>query len=246
MIAMLQQSLWPSITNLSLRHRKIGKQRANAIILGRLAIVRHHKSMCNLYRLDAPANQIALHFDAEAGADPWAGGYVAPGRFGPVVTGQARRVIRPMHWGFPPPPGGTRAVTNVRNLESPFWIGNLRHVELRCLVPVTQFQEWSGEKGQKKQHWFSVPSQPVFAFAGIWRDTTDLPVFAFLTTEPNSLVEPVHPKAMPMILHPEDYDVWLNAEWKTAKNIVAPYPSQLMHVDEGPAAARNPSRDAND
>jgi putative SOS response-associated peptidase YedK len=184
--------------------------------------------MCNLYRLDAPADQIAYSFDAEAGADPWTGGYIAPARFGPVITGKGRRVIRPMHWGFPPPSQGNRPVTNVRNLESPFWIGNLRHVELRCLVPVTQFQEWSGTKGAKVQHWFSVPSQPIFAFAGIWRDTTDMPVFAFLTTEPNALVEAVHPKAMPLILHAEDYDTWLNADWKDAQRLVAPFPSQLM------------------
>ena len=191
--------------------------------------------MCNLYRLDAPANQIALTFDAESGVDPWDGGYVAPGKFGPVVTGQGRhRRIGPMLWGFLPPPNAdwrsaNRRVTNVRNLESPFWIGTLRHPELRCLVPVTRFQEWSGERGHKQQHWFHVPNQPLFAFAGIWRDE-DIPNFAFLTTEPNSLIAPVHPKAMPLILHVEDYDLWLNGEWKDARRLVEPFPSQLMAV----------------
>jgi putative SOS response-associated peptidase YedK len=191
--------------------------------------------MCNLYRLDAPANQIATVFDAFAGKDPWDGGYAAPGRFAPVIVkGQHGLVIRPMHWGFPPPPRGDRIVTNVRNLESPFWIGNLKHTELRCLVPVTRFQEWSGARGAKQQHWFSVPSQPIFAFAGIWRDLTDMPVYAFLTTEPNSLIKPHHPKAMPFILHPEDYDVWLNADWKDAQKLVSPFPSQLMDMTTGP------------
>ncbi len=194
--------------------------------------------MCNLYRLDAPANQIAAVFDAEAGVDPWDGGYVAPGRFGPVITGETarghlRKRIRPMVWGFPPPPRGDRPVTNVRNLESPFWIGTLRHTELRCLIPVTRFQEWSGARGAKQQHWFSLPSTPIFAFAGIWRDTTDMPVFAFLTTDPNPLVGAVHPKAMPVILHAEDYDRWLTAEWKDAKSLVAPFPSQLMAAERG-------------
>jgi putative SOS response-associated peptidase YedK len=190
--------------------------------------------MCNLYRLDAPANQIAWQFDAEAGVDPWDGGYVAPGKYGPVVTGTERRRIIPAMWGFPPPPNAdprrSRPVTNVRNLDSPFWIGTLKHPELRCLVPVTRFQEWSGEKGAKTQHWFDLPSQPLFAFAGIWRDDGEMRHFAFLTTEPNALVEPIHPKAMPVILHPEDYDVWLSAEWKDARRLVAPYPSQLMAV----------------
>jgi putative SOS response-associated peptidase YedK len=192
--------------------------------------------MCNLYRLDAPADQIAYVFDAEQGADPWEEGYVAPGRYGPIIATRQdgahrrKRIMRPMHWGYPPPPSGNRLVTNVRNLDSPFWIGNLKHAELRCLIPVTQFQEWSGEKGAKQQHWFSVPSQPIFAFAGIWRDLTDMPVFAFLTTEPNEMVRPIHPKAMPVILHAEDYETWLHADWKEAQKIIAPFPSELMAV----------------
>ncbi len=192
--------------------------------------------MCNLYRIDAPSNQIAAIFEADAGDDPWDGGYVAPAKFGPVVTSHtagtvAKRRIGPMLWGFPPPPSGDRLVTNVRNLESPFWIGTLRHPELRCLIPVTRFQEWSGEKGQKRQHWFTVPNQPIFAFAGIWRDE-EIPHFAFLTTEPNALIAPIHPKAMPLILHPEDYDVWLRADWKDARRLVEPFPSQLMALAE--------------
>jgi putative SOS response-associated peptidase YedK len=186
--------------------------------------------MCNLYRLDRPTREIARIFDADPGIDPWEAGYVAPGKFAPVITGDRRARIMPARWGFAPPPraASNRLVTNVRNLESPFWIGTLKHPELRCLVPVTRFQEWSGERGAKRQHWFEVPSQPVFAFAGIWRDDGEMRSFAFLTTEPNALIEPVHPKAMPLILHPEDYAVWLGAHWPQAQRLVEPYPSQLM------------------
>jgi len=187
--------------------------------------------MCNLYRLDAPANQIAAVFDADAGQDAWAGGYVAPGKFGPVITGTQRKRMVPRLWGFPPPPRWDRLVTNVRNLESPFWIGTLRHPELRCLVPVTRFQEWSGDRGAKQQHWFSVPSQPIFAFAGIMRDDGEMACFAFLTTDPNPMVGAVHPKAMPLILHPEDHDVWLTADWKDAQRLVEPFPSQMMAME---------------
>jgi putative SOS response-associated peptidase YedK len=190
--------------------------------------------MCNLYRLDAPANQIASVFEADAGVDPWAGDYVAPGRFAPVIVSGSngtRRMV-PRQWGVPPPAkaafdGQARPVTNVRNLESPFWIGTLRHPELRCLVPVTSFMEWGGIKGDRSQHWFSVPSEPVFAFAGICRDS-EVASYAFLTCEPNALVGSVHPKAMPMILAPEDYQGWLTAAWPDAAKLVAPFPSQLM------------------
>ena len=198
--------------------------------------------MCNLNRLDAPANQIAAHFGADPGRDPWAGGYVAPKRPGPVVIGNGQpggaRRLTPMLWGFPPPPQGRAPVTNVRNLASPFWIGTLRHAELRCLVPVTAFQEWSGEAGAKRPHWFALPAAPIFAFAGIFRHTDDWPCFAFLTCEANRLVGTYHPKAMPLILHPEDYDSWLSDDWNTAQQLAAPFPSQLMCVSESAEFAR--------
>ncbi|MFM9978974.1 MAG: SOS response-associated peptidase [Sphingomonadaceae bacterium] len=191
--------------------------------------------MCQLYRLDTAAGAIANLFRADPAIDPWDGGYVAQGKFAPVVVqGKEGRRLVPRQWGVPPPRNVDRPVVNVRNLESPFWIGTLRHTEFRCLVPVTSFMEWGGIKGKRIQHWFTLPAAPVFAFAGIWRDS-EVPSFAFLTCEPNRLVGAVHPKAMPLILHPEDYETWLNADWKDAQALVAPFPSQLMIADPMPA-----------
>ena len=188
--------------------------------------------MCLLYRLDSSAKAIADLFAADPGADPWTGDYVAPGKFAPVVVmGTAGRRLVPRVWGVPPPPKvaleGGRPVCNVRNLDSPFWAGTLRHREFRCLVPVTSFMEWGGASGARMQHWLTVPSEPVFAFAGIWRDS-DVPSFAFLTCDPNPLVGEVHGKSMPVILNSWDHDRWLNADWADAKPLADPFPSQLM------------------
>jgi putative SOS response-associated peptidase YedK len=192
----------------------------------------------NLYRLDAPASRIAATFGAEAGEDPWTGDYVAPGRPAPVIVsdgrGGSRRYLRPNLWGVPPPPQGDRPVTTVRNLQSPFWIGTLRHAELRCLVPATAFAYWSGSEGAKRQRWFSVSSRPVFAFAGILRQGEDWPCFAVVTTDPNRLVAHHQPQAMPMIVHPEDYATWLAGEWRAAVALATPFPSQLMTVGDTP------------
>jgi putative SOS response-associated peptidase YedK len=47
-------------------------------------------------------------------------------------------------------------------------------------------------------------------------ETIDL--FAFLTTDPNAEVAPVHPKAMPVILTtPEECAAWMTAPWDQAK-----------------------------
>ena len=192
----------------------------------------------NLYRLDAPAASVASVFGVEAGDDPWTGDYVAPARPAPVIVGDTRggrrRYLRPKLWGVPPPPGGTRPVTSVRNLRSPFWIGTLRHPELRCLIPATSLALWSGNPGAKRQYWAAVEGQPIFAFAGIHRQGEDWPSFVVLTSDPNRLIEPYGVGAMPLILHPEDHDRWLTADWRDAAGLVTAYPSHLMRVGEAP------------
>lgn len=194
--------------------------------------------MTSLYRLDAPAAAVAAALGAEAGDDPWTGDYVAPGRPAPVIVSdgraRSRRHLRPKLWGVPPPPRGMRPVTSVRNLTSPFWIGTLRHPELRCLVPATCFALWSGPAGAKRQYWASLPGEPVFAFAGIHRQGEDWPSFALLTTEPNALLERHGAATMPVIVHPEDRGRWLTADWRDAAQLVTAYPSHLMETGSTP------------
>lgn len=73
-----------------------------------------------------------------------------------------------------------------------------------------------------------MPSRPIASFAGIWRPLADgKRAYAFLTTDPNSLVAPIHPKAMPVIFHEEDEERWFAGELGT---LVAPFPSQLTKV----------------
>lgn len=127
-----------------------------------------------------------------------------------------------------------KRVTNVRNYTSPFWRSALANPERRCLVPFTAFSEYGqvrGEDGKLPLHWFDVPSRPIVSFAGVWRPVEGGRVFAFLTTTPNPLVAPIHPKAMPVLLHQEDEARWLGADMAEALSLAQPYPSQLMRVD---------------
>ena len=185
--------------------------------------------MCNLYALKGTHAHIAALF----GAGPADGGDLSgefyPRRQAPVVlaNGGERRIVM-MPWGFPPPAGAKAPVTNVRNLESPFWKGTLADPARRCLVPASAFCEWEGAAGQKRKRWFTLPSRAVFAFAGLWRPVGESAVFAFLTCEPNPLVAPIHAKSMPVILHEEDHGAWLSTDAPGA--LALPYPSQLMAV----------------
>jgi putative SOS response-associated peptidase YedK len=46
-------------------------------------------------------------------------------------------------------------------------------------------------------------------------------LFAFLTTEANDLVRPVHAAAMPVVLTEPDWDTWLEAPAETALELQA-------------------------
>jgi putative SOS response-associated peptidase YedK len=141
----------------------------------------------------------------------------------------AEREMLMMRWGMPPPPRtGGPPVTNIRNTSSPHWRGWLKP-ESRCLVPANSFAEYAPEPNpetkKKDVVWFALnDDRPLTAFAGIWtefkgdRGTKSKPipgphlVYGFLTTTPNAIVEPIHPKAMPVILTTqEECDVWMRA-----------------------------------
>jgi SOS response associated peptidase (SRAP) len=92
-------------------------------------------------------------------------------------------------------------------------------------VPFTSFSEYKDTKPRKTPVRFALnKDRPLAAFAGIWRPWTGVrgtkaePVegehllYSFLTSEPNGIVGPIHPKAMPVILTtPEEYETWLSA-----------------------------------
>jgi len=185
--------------------------------------------MVHPYRLDAPAAQIAAVLDADPGKDVWQRGSVVPGGFAPVVVRgkTGARYLTPRQWGVPPPPRGRQVVTHVRNLDSPFWIGTLRHTEFRCLVPATSFCATRAGRAT----WLAVPDQPVIAFAGIWRDS-EVPSFAVLSTE-GTLARIV---SLPLILPPEHWHSWLAADWHLAQRLVTLGHSPLDLVPAVPSS----------
>ncbi len=206
--------------------------------------------MTVLYRLDADAVAIGAAFGIRVGDDPWAGGHVAPGSFAPVITagrefiagpGRANQPWRmtPRLWGVPPPASAqdaARPVLSVRNTDSPFWVGNLRNPEFRCLVPATAFMEWgSGTdyEGRRLRHWFACPGQPVFAMAGVWKDS-EVPSFALLTCPANETVRQVGRDVMPVVLPPDPraWATWLHGGWDKAAELLRPCPGDTLREIE--------------
>jgi putative SOS response-associated peptidase YedK len=56
-------------------------------------------------------------------------------------------------------------------------------------------------------------------------------LYSFLTSEPNGIVGPIHPKAMPVILTTtEEYEVWLSASADEALKLQRPLPDDLLEI----------------
>jgi len=143
--------------------------------------------------------------------------------------------------GLPPPPKvGNHPVTNVRNVSSPFWRGWLKP-EYRALIPFTSFSEYADTKPRITP--VLNKDRPLAAFAGIWRSWTGVRgtkadsvegghlLYSFLTTEPNSVVKPIYPKAMPVILTtPEEFETWLSAPVEDALKLQRPLPDDALEI----------------
>lgn len=197
-------------------------------------LVRQKLAVCNLYSLtkgqDALRGLFTVSQDLTGNLPSLPG--IFPEQMAPVIRAgnDGIRAMEMMRWGFPPPPhAGKQSVTNVRNIASAYWRPWLKP-EWRCLVPATSFCEYT-DSLPKVPHWFALgDDRPVFAFAGIWRtwqgmrkgEDKEHRLFAFLTTEANDDVRPVHAKAMPVVLTEGDWNRWLAGDLAEASMMQRP------------------------
>ena len=208
--------------------------------------------MTRLYRLDASAANIADAFGAPARSDPWQGGYVAPEKFAPVITAgrdfiagprPANRALEPRMvprlWGVLPPPNSddpTRRISTLRNADSPFWIGNLRNSEFRCLIPATAVMLWGrgiDYEGRRVKHWIGLEGAPVFGMLGVWKDE-EIPAFAILTRPETGPAKRWGTGSFPLIAAPRSREAqsWLHGGWDSARQLIEnPADPPLSEID---------------
>ena len=201
--------------------------------------------MCNLYTMTATVDELRRIFGPFAGdtANLPPFDEIYPGKAAPVLRRSEGGALKleTMSWGFPGPAAAkSRPVTNVRNLDSPFWRNALARPDRRCIVPATRFCEWTAEPDpatrRKAKVWFGMHQNhdPLFAFAGLWRPGEGGPFMAFLTCAANGVVGAVHPKAMPVMLRPADALRWLDGERDDACALAQPFPdADMRRIEAG-------------
>lgn len=145
---------------------------------------------------------------------------------------QRTRRARLVRWGIRRPGHGKGYSAPIINARSetadtlPTFRDSFR--ERRCAVLVDGFYEWRQE-GRTRQPWFfELTSDEPFAMAGII-DDGDSPGCAVLTTEANSVVQPIHDR-MPVILPREALTVWLDPDrpLDDLKSILRPLPENAL------------------
>ncbi len=143
-----------------------------------------------------------------------------------------------MQWGLIPSwakdPTIGRKLINARGAtvaEKPSFRSAFR--SRRCLVLADGFFEWQREGKKKQPFYIRLQHDQPFAFAGLWERWTnnglDLQTSTIITTEANELLRPVHDR-MPVILHLNDVEDWLDPARGRGEELLRPYPAHEMSL----------------
>lgn len=161
-----------------------------------------------------------------------------PARFGLVPTwAKAEDVERPT----------LRFATYNARVETIGQLPSFKHAWRNrrfCLIPVQSFYEPCWETGKAVRWKMALASGEPFALAGLWerwqRDDKIVDSFTMLTVNADDhpimrrMHRPGDEKRMPVILRPDDYDVWLNANSDQAFIMCQQFPADQMTANAAP------------
>jgi putative SOS response-associated peptidase YedK len=199
---------------------------------GRFASTLIREQIYDLYGI-APSERSSVP------ADPKPLYNIAPTQTVPVVrlNLKGRRELAPLRWGLIPfwskdAKIAYRTINARAETVATAPAFRAAFKRRRCLVPASGFYEWKKLDDGKQPYFIGLRDGTPIAFAGLWErwDKGEAPVetFTIITGEPNSLVAQIYDR-MPVILDPDDYDVWLTAaDTAIPQALLQPFPSQLM------------------
>lgn len=220
--------------------------------------------MCGRYRLSKTEKYLLEKFGVQIGEDfEYTARYnVSPSQQVPVIRqdrSEPKRVMTNMRWGLVPPWSKDLStghqMINARSETCTEKVSFKQPLERRrCLIPADGFYEWmksgSGKSTTKQPYLFTMNDESAFAFAGIW-DTWKSPEgrvvesCSIITTSPNELTKDVHNR-MPVILPPEQYDLWLDPGFSNLQELssmLKPYDAKQMKKVPVSSRVNSPAND---
>ena len=209
--------------------------------------------MCGRFGLLPPREDVEERFDARITFDYEPRANIAPEGPGvPAKLNESPDEINRLRWGLLPrwvdDPDGFPDLINARaetvaeksSFEDAF-------ENRRCLIPASNFYEWSGQRGKRVPHYIGVEDGELFAMAGLWEtwsdNGTEIQSATIITTEANELVDEIHGR-MPVILDRDEEDRWLEADDEDElQALLDPYPAGRMETYEVSRAVNNPANE---
>jgi putative SOS response-associated peptidase YedK len=181
---------------------------------------------------------------------------IAPTQHVPVITNETPDALSMLRWGLIPSWSKDMAAAskmiNARAetaAEKPAFRAAFKR--RRCLIPATGFYEWQARENGKTPMFIHLKTAPVFAFAGLWEiwhspQGDEVRSFTIITTEANSFMRSIHDR-MPVILHPADYQTWLDSSEVPAevlRSLLRPFEAADMTAYEVSRMVNRPTADA--
>lgn len=168
-----------------------------------------------------------------------------------VVRVDSENQAVPMVWGLVPswskePKGYLNARAETVSTRPSF---RMAYRTKRCLIPASSYFEWQQTQSGRMPYCIKLKDGELFAFAGIydeWINPQGQPIqsFAILTCTANQLLRPIHDR-MPVILKPEDEELWLDphTEVPSLNQLLRPYPTESMEAYPVSRAVNDPAND---
>jgi putative SOS response-associated peptidase YedK len=199
--------------------------------------------MCGRYRLSRRKELIAEYFETDNEVD-WEPRYnIAPSQQVGIIRQDPSRPERHFSlalWGLIPSWASDASMGfRTINARSETVVSKPAFRDAfssrRCLLPADGFFEWRRSGREKQPFHFGMQDDSLFAFAGLWDQWRDpagavIESCSILTTTPNALLADMHDR-MPVILRPENYDLWLDTGFKDAKalaEVLVPFDAAQM------------------
>jgi putative SOS response-associated peptidase YedK len=212
--------------------------------------------MCGRFALAADPELIQQKFDLSSVPEGVTARYnIAPSQPVALITNEDSATLTFHRWGLIPswskdPAIGNRMI-NARSEtahEKPSFRSAFKR--RRCLIPATGFYEWTKQGQSKVPMYIHLRDHELFAFAGLWEvwhspEGDEIRTCTILTGEPNDVVRPLHNR-MAVILHEDDYDLWLSPDELPAdalKPLLRPYEAERMDAYEVSTLVNKPTND---